>query len=167
MMNSSTENDATLNVYIHLENEAYMLFDGILMNLHISPYTACTNFALTKAVDQLIQQTVFSPVANPASTVPSSALSILSSSSCQVASVAPLDQNVHSTVGPTSTPVPAHVMPLHSSAPNVLNNPPTNAHTQVDHITPQANSQPQVTSPPPPLLGSTKYTFQTCTCSSA
>jgi len=37
------------------------------------------------------------------------------------------------------------------------------AHDQVDHVTPPANSQPQVTSPPPAFLGSTTYTFQTCT----
>jgi len=69
MMNFSTKNDATLNIYIHLENEAYKIFNGILMNPHILPYTSCTNSALTKAVDQLIQQTVFSPIVNSTSTV--------------------------------------------------------------------------------------------------
>ncbi len=151
MMNFSTKADATLNVYIHLENEAYMLFDGILMNPHILPYTACTNSALTKAVDQLIQQTVFSPVTHSTSTVPSSVLSILSSGSHHVASVALPDQHVCLNVDTTLTPVPAPLLPLHSSAPNAIDNidPSTIAHAHVDHMTPQANSQPQVPSPPP------------------
>jgi len=184
MMNFSTKNDATLNVYIHLENEAYTLFNGILMNPHILPYTACTNSALTKAVDQLIQQTVFSPVANSIPAVPSSALGILSPSSSNVASVALPDQNGCISIGPLSTPAApiappdqdlcihveslstpalAHHMPLHSSAPNVTDNPSMNVQAHVDHVTPQANSQPQDASPSPASPASTAYTFQTCT----
>ena len=185
MMNFSTEADATLNVYIHLENEAYTLFDGILMNPHISPYTARTNSALTKAVDQLIQQTVFSPVTHSLSTVPpSSALGILSSGSRHAASVVPPDRqaclNVDTTLTPAPAPhalptsAPASLLPLHSPAPIPIGNvnSSTVAHANVDHVTPQAISQPQVTSPPPRLQvtsppraspGSTTYTFQTCT----
>jgi len=77
-MSFSTEENASLNVYIHLENEAYMIFDSILMNLHISPYMAQMTSALTEAVDQLIQQTVFSNTASSTSNAPSSALGILS-----------------------------------------------------------------------------------------
>jgi len=55
-----------------------MIFDSILMNPHISPYTAQTNSALTKAVNQLIQQTVFSSITSLTSNAPLSALGILS-----------------------------------------------------------------------------------------
>jgi len=157
MMDFSTKNDATLNVYIHLENEAYTLFNGILMNLHILPYTARTNSALTKAVDQLIQQTVFSPVANSIPAVPLSVLGILSPSSCNVESVAlpdqngcinigplsmpaapiaPPDQDLRIHVEPLSTPALAHCLPLHSSAHNVTDNPSMNVQAHVDHVTP-------------------------------
>jgi len=139
MMNFSTKNDATLNIYIHLENEAYTIFDGILMNLHILPYTAHTNSALTKAVDQLIQQTVFSPIVNTTSTVPSSALSILSSGSHNVAPVDPLGQT-------TCTIVGSNLMTLFSPAADVNDNLTTTTHANVDHVTLQVTSQPQVSS---------------------
>jgi len=42
----STEDKASLTVFIHLDNEAYSIFDGMLMNPHLSPYTAHTNLAL-------------------------------------------------------------------------------------------------------------------------
>jgi len=163
MMNFSTENDATLNVYIHLENKAYMLFNGILMNPHILPYTAHTNSVLTKAIDQLIQQTVFSPVVNMTSTVPSSALGILSSGSRNMAPVDPLGQNTHTTVRSMSMPaVLSNLMTLISPAVDMIDNLATTAHANADHTTLQVILQPQVTSLPPASPSSTMYTFQTC-----
>jgi len=55
----STEDNASLTVFIHLDNEAYSIFDGMLMNPHLLPYIACTNLALQASVDLLIQQAIF------------------------------------------------------------------------------------------------------------
>ena len=42
----SSEDNASLTMFIHLENDSYSIFDGMLMNPHLSPFTAHTNLAL-------------------------------------------------------------------------------------------------------------------------
>jgi len=42
----SSNDKASMTVFIHLENDSYCLLDSILMNPHLSPYTAHTNSAL-------------------------------------------------------------------------------------------------------------------------
>ncbi len=61
-LNSSSDDNTSMTVFIHLENALHRLLDSILMNPHVLPYTARTNSALTKVVDQLMQQTVSHPV---------------------------------------------------------------------------------------------------------
>jgi len=82
---------------------------------------------------------------------------------CYIKCHSDADQDLCIHVEPLLTPVPVHRMSSHSSAPNVIDNPSMNIQAHVDHVTPQANSQPQDASPPPASLGSTIYTFQTCT----
>jgi len=72
----TSDDKASVTVFIHLENDSYCLLDSILMNPLLSPYTACTNSALRAIVDQLIQQKVSNFVPSPVSTLPSSALHI-------------------------------------------------------------------------------------------
>jgi len=45
-LNLSGNNKASMTVFIHLENALYSLLDSMLMNPHVSPYTARTNSAL-------------------------------------------------------------------------------------------------------------------------
>jgi len=54
----SSEDNASMTVFIHLDNDAYGIFDGMLMNLHLSPYSARTKSALQATVDLLIQQAI-------------------------------------------------------------------------------------------------------------
>ncbi len=58
-LNLSSDDKASMTVFIHLENDSYCLLNSMLMNPHVSPYTACTNSALQATVDLLIQQAVF------------------------------------------------------------------------------------------------------------
>jgi len=86
----SGDDKASMTVFIHLENASYSLFDGMLMNPHVSPYTARTNSALQTMVDQLLQQTIFHSVTmshsvlSPVSTLPSSASSLAATASPSV-----------------------------------------------------------------------------------
>ncbi len=45
-LNLSGDDKASMTVFIHLENALYSLLDGMLMNPHVSPYTAHTNSVL-------------------------------------------------------------------------------------------------------------------------
>jgi len=163
-MNFSTIENATLNVYIHLENEVYMILDSILMNPNISPYMAQTNSALTKAVDQLIQQTVFSSVASSPSNTSSSALGILSSASCLPVNAHPSESlatmNVCNTVAPLLL-LASNSTILASNSPGLttiaVENTISNVQTQAAYLMP-----PVVPQPPQSPSCATSYTFQTC-----
>jgi len=45
-LNFSSDDAASITIFLHLKNDSYSIFDGMLMNPHVSPYTACTNLAL-------------------------------------------------------------------------------------------------------------------------
>jgi len=72
----SSEDTASLTVFIHLENDSYGIFDGMLMNPHLSPFTAHTNLALQATVDLLIQQAVLGQSPSAGSLVPSAFTSL-------------------------------------------------------------------------------------------
>jgi len=72
-LNLSSDAAASVTVFLNLKIDSYSI-DGMLMNPHVSPYTACTNSALQATVDLLIQQAVFQQypaviLANPSSSL--------------------------------------------------------------------------------------------------
>jgi len=58
-------NAASVTVFLHLKNDSYSIFDGTLMNPHVSPYTAHTNSALQATVDLLNCKQFFDNLLRP------------------------------------------------------------------------------------------------------
>jgi len=129
-----------MTVFLHLENNSYSIFDGMLMNPHVSPYTARTNLALRAIVDLLLQQAAFKQT----STVP-----------------APLDFAILANALP-----PSPILPVaDSSAPALAVNISTAAApasaAQIPAVPSLPLTSPGVRSNSLSVPGS-PYTFQTC-----
>jgi len=137
-LNFSSDDAASMTVFLHLENNSYSIFDGMLMNPHVSPYTARTNSALRAIVDLLLQQAAFKQT----STVP-----------------APLDFAILADVLP-----PSPILPVaDSSAPALVVNIPAAPASAacIPAVTSLPLASPGIRSNLSSTPGS-PYTFQTC-----
>jgi len=150
-LNFSSDDAASMTVFLHLENDSYSIFDGMLMNPHVSPYTARTNSALRAIVDQLLQQAAFKQPSTVSLAAPSSpsAFAIL-------ADVLPPLPILH--VADSSAPaLAANNTTAPASAAHIA--PASVAH--IPAVTSLPLASPGVRSNSSPAPGS-PYTFQTC-----
>jgi len=139
-LNLSSEDNASMTVFIHLDNDAYGVFDGMLMNLHLSPYSACTNLTLQATVDLLIQQAI---IGKSATLVPPAV------DNPAISDNSPIPANSASAVAPvfSSQTVSTPVVPSSPTAPTTPINSGPVVHNSGNNIA---------------SLPGSPYTFQTC-----
>jgi len=120
----SCEDKATTTIFVQLDNDAYGIFDGMLMNLHLSPFSACTNLALQATIDLLIQQAVLGQVSSAGSPVPSAFANLAINSSAL-----PPDNSAPAVASASSPPVlQSPAIPSSAPAPATPINPGSVVH---------------------------------------